>query len=351
MTDIDWQSSLLDSKQDMKAAIKNLEDSMNRISVIIDSDRKLLGTITDGDIRRAILSGLAMDAKVIDFMNSNPTFIKSDMSRETVISLMTERDILQTPILDNQNRVVGLETLNHLLETRRVDNPVFLMAGGFGKRLAPLTNKIPKPLLKIGSKPILERILSKFIDAGFHDFYISTHYQAEMITEYFGDGSRWNVKIQYVHEESPLGTGGALGLLPRKDIQLPLIMMNGDLLSEINFNELLNYHQEFSAKATMCVSEYQLEIPYGVVNKKGNMLLNIDEKPVQKFFINAGIYVIDPSILDNVKKNNFIDMTTILDDLTNSGENVTVFPIHEYWLDVGKHIDFDKAKKDLENDT
>ena len=175
----------------MKDAIKNLEDSMNRISIVVDEEQRLVGTITDGDIRRAILSGLSMNAEVNKFMNSKPTYIYSNMPKDSVISLMREKDIFQTPIIDNERKVVGLETLHNLLEIKQIDNPVFLMAGGFGKRLAPLTNETPKPLLKIGSKPILERILNKFIEVGFYDFYISTHFQAEKIKNYFKDGSDW----------------------------------------------------------------------------------------------------------------------------------------------------------------
>ena len=350
MTNINWKSSLLDSQQDMKNAIKSLEDSMNRIAIIVDENKRLVGTITDGDIRRAILSGLPMDTKVNQFMNSNPTFIKPDASKDLVISLMRQKDILQTPIIDQDRKVIGLETLHNLLETKQIDNPVFLMAGGFGKRLAPLTNNTPKPLLKIGSKPILERIINKFIDAGFNDFYVSTHFQAEKIRDYFQDGADWNVSISYVHEDIPLGTGGALGLLPKEKINHPLIMMNGDLLSDINFIELLDYHQKHKAKATMCVSEYQLEIPYGVVNHDDHKLIRIDEKPKQKFFINAGIYVVEPSVINQITRNTVIDMTTILDNLVDSGEEVNVFPIHEYWLDVGQHVDFDKAVRDIEDE-
>ena len=191
MTNINWESSLIDSQNNMKDAIKNLEDSMNRISIVVDEEQRLVGTITDGDIRRAILSGLSMNAEVNKFMNSKPTYIYSNMPKDSVISLMREKDIFQTPIIDNERKVVGLETLHNLLEIKQIDNPVFLMAGGFGKRLAPLTNETPKPLLKIGSKPILERILNKFIEVGFYDFYISTHFQAEKIKNYFKDGSVW----------------------------------------------------------------------------------------------------------------------------------------------------------------
>ncbi len=351
MTNINWESSLIDSQNNMKDAIKNLEDSMNRISIVVDEEQRLVGTITDGDIRRAILSGLSMNAEVNKFMNSKPTYIYSNMPKDSVISLMREKDIFQTPIIDNERKVVGLETLHNLLEIKQIDNPVFLMAGGFGKRLAPLTNETPKPLLKIGSKPILERILNKFIEVGFYDFYISTHFQAEKIKNYFKDGSDWNINISYVHEDKPLGTGGALGLLPKDKISHPVIIMNGDLISEINFVELLDYHQKHNSKATMCVSEYQLEIPYGVVNQLDHKLINIDEKPKQKFFINAGIYVVEPSVIDQISENTVIDMTTVLDNLIESGEEVNVFPIHEYWLDVGQHVDFNKAVRDIEDET
>jgi len=333
----------------MKSAINNLENGKSRIALVVDDKGKLIGTITDGDIRRAILANLPMDSKLKEFMKDQPVCIDSEKNKDDILRLMREKDILQVPILDKNKKVVGLETLNHLLEGKKIDNPVFIMAGGFGTRLAPLTDETPKPLLKIGSKPILERILLKFIDAGFHKFYISTHFMADKIKEYFNDGSDWNISIKYIHEDKPLGTGGSLGLLPKSEIDLPLVMMNGDLLSEVNFVELLRYHYEKKGMVTMCVSQYELQIPYGVVVKDEHKFIKIDEKPSEKFFINAGIYVVDPSIVSGVGGSSYLDMPTLLNEISLKNLPVNIFPIHEYWLDVGQLSDFNKAKEDVKN--
>ena len=333
----------------MKSAINNLENGKSRIALVVDDKGKLIGTITDGDIRRAILANLPMDSKLKEFMKDQPVCIDSEKNKDDILRLMREKDILQVPILDKNKKVVGLETLNHLLEGKKIDNPVFIMAGGFGTRLAPLTDETPKPLLKIGSKPILERILLKFIDAGFHKFYISTHFMADKIKEYFNDGSEWNISIKYIHEDKPLGTGGSLGLLPKSEIDLPLVMMNGDLLSEVNFVELLRYHYEKKGMVTICVSQYELQIPYGVVVKDEHKFIKIDEKPSEKFFINAGIYVVDPSIVSGVGGSSYLDMPTLLNEISLKNLPVNIFPIHEYWLDVGQLSDFNKAKEDLKN--
>jgi NDP-sugar pyrophosphorylase family protein len=226
-------------------------------------------------------------------------------------------------------------------------NTALILCAGFGKRLNPLTNKLPKPLLKIGSKPILERIILKFIDGGFRKFYISTHYMADKIENYFKDGSEWGVSIKYIHEEKPLGTGGALGLLPKSEIKKPLIMMNGDLLSEVNFQELLRYHNEKKADVTMGISQYEFQIPYGVVLRDKDKFLKIDEKPSHKFFINAGIYVVEPSVVKNQKADSYLDMPALLNHINKNKFKVNVFPIHEYWLDVGHQKDLIKAQEDL----
>ena len=350
MNKINWESSLLNYKEDMRSAIKNLESGMSRIAMVIDDEGRLIGTITDGDIRRAILDHLPMETKVKEFMNERPTFIDSEIKKDNILQMMREKEIMQIPVVDKNKKVVGLETLDQILEGKKLENPVFIMAGGFGTRLAPLTDDTPKPLLKIGSKPILERILQKFIDAGFYKFYISTHFKAEKIKEYFNDGSDWNVSITYIHEDTPLGTGGSLGLLPKCEINTPLIMMNGDLLSEINFVELLNYHYEKKGKVTMCVSQYEFQIPYGVVVKDEHKFIRIDEKPSEKFFINAGIYVIDSSIISDIDGCTYLDMPTLLNQVSSRSLPVNVFPIHEYWLDVGQLGDFNKAREDLKNE-
>lgn len=350
MTKINWMASTLHKDESMEKAIKNLNLQSTRIVLVIDNSKKLLGTITDGDIRRALLENKPMDTPLCDFMNPNPTTASEKEDMDEILKLMQKNDLLQIPILDSKSKIVGLETLHHLIENEKKNNPVFLMAGGFGKRLAPLTDEMPKPLLKIGSKPILEIIMDKFIDQGFNNFYISTHFLAEKIVDHFGDGSLKGVSIEYIHEKKPMGTAGSLGLLPHDKINSPIIMMNGDLLSKVNFTDLLSYHNDKPGEITMCISEYEFQIPYGVINIDKERLKGIDEKPSQKFFINAGIYVVEPSIIKKVKNNEYIDMPTLLDGMIEDGIEINVFPIHEYWLDVGKIDDFNMAKEEITKD-
>jgi NDP-sugar pyrophosphorylase family protein len=279
-------------------------------------------------------------------MNTNPVTTTKYASKQQVIKLMESKDILSIPLVEN-GVVIGLHTLHESLSIQKLDNPVFLMAGGFGTRLRPLTNNCPKPLLKVGNKPILEITLLNFIKSGFTNFYISTHYMPEMIMEHFGDGSKWEVSITYVHEETPLGTGGALGLLPNDLPNLPLIMMNGDILTNINFQKLLDFHNNESADASMCVREYEYQIPYGVIQGANGKITSMEEKPTQLFHINAGIYVVNPEIIEQVMVNEKIDMPTLLEKKIEAQGNVMMFPIHEYWLDIGRMEDYQRAQADI----
>jgi len=220
------------------------------------------------------------------------------------------------------------------------------MAGGFGKRLRPLTEHTPKPLLQIGSKPILETILDQFVEAGFHRFYISTHYKAEMVQEHFGNGSERGISIQYVHEYEPLGTAGALGLLPDDLPDLPIMMMNGDLLTKVDFIELLNFHSSNGGDATMCVREYEFEVPYGVIKAEDYRITSIVEKPVHRFFVNAGVYVLSPSVVEDIDGGSYLDMPHMLEERIRSDRKINMFPIHEYWLDIGKMEQFEQAQID-----
>ena len=220
------------------------------------------------------------------------------------------------------------------------------MAGGFGTRLQPLTDHSPKPLLTVGNKPILETILDQFIEAGFHNFYISTHYKAEMLREHFGNGSEWNVTINYIHEDKPLGTAGALGLLPDDLPDMPILMMNGDLLTKVNFSELVQFHLENGGEATMCVREYDFQVPYGVITANDHKVASIIEKPTHKFFVNAGIYVLNSEIIKRIDANSYLDMPHMLQEYIDVGGQVNIFPVHEYWLDIGQMEQFEQAQQD-----
>lgn len=342
-----WESVLVSPETSLSDAVARLDAGGMQIVLVVDADRRLLGTITDGDIRRALLRKTPFSAPVSEVMSRAPHALPAGSTPERILALLERHQLLQVPIVDREGRVVGLETLHGLLHRRKRDNVVFLMAGGFGKRLQPLTDSCPKPLLKVGDKPILELILENFIRAGFHRFFISTHYMGQMIHDHFGDGGKWGATIRYVHEETPLGTAGALGLLPREEIDLPLFMMNGDLLTNLNFDNLLKFHEEHGGAATMCVREYEYRVPYGVVESDGHRVLGMVEKPVHKFFVNAGIYVVSRPLLQQVPRDTRIDMPTLLEQRMADGAQVNVFPVHEYWLDIGRMEDFQQAQFDV----
>ncbi|MFI8557803.1 CBS domain-containing protein [Pseudomonas putida] len=342
-----WQSVLLRPDVALEDAIAVLDREALRIVIVTDEEQRMLGTLTDGDVRRALLRHLPLSTPVKDAMHATPQVAHRGWSRERMLSVMERFQVLQLPVVDSDYKVVGLETLHGLLNKRLRNNPVFLMAGGFGTRLHPLTQTCPKPLLKVGEKPILELIMQGFINAGFHRFFISTHYMPEMIRNYFGDGSDWGVSIRYVHESEPLGTGGALGLLPHEEINEPLFMMNGDLLTNLDFQNLLSFHEAHDGLATMCVREYEYQVPYGVVQSEGHKILSMVEKPIQKFFINAGIYLLSPELVKSVRGDAKIDMPTILEEAMSGGKVVNMFPIHEYWLDIGRIEDFHRAQAEV----
>ena len=342
-----WRNALVGSEVSLEKAIEVLDKAALRIALVVDDEERLLGTLTDGDVRRALLKHLPMDTPVNQVMNANPKTAEQSWTESRILALMEQYEVLQLPLVDSEKKLVGLESLHHLLNKHRHDNPVFLMAGGFGTRLRPLTNNCPKPMLKVGDKPILEQILLGFVDAGFHRFYISTHYMPQVIRDYFGNGEKWGVSIQYVHEETPLGTGGALGLLPRDEIDLPMFMMNGDLLTSLNFQSFLEFHEKHEGIATMCVREYEHQVPYGVITSDGTRIESMVEKPIQRFFVNAGIYLLSPELVKSVKPGTRIDMPPLLEKQIEQGREINMFPVHEYWLDIGRMDDFNKAQNEV----
>lgn len=346
----DWTKTLIKPEASLSEAIQVINLGALRIAIVVDGERRLLGTITDGDVRRALILQNGMDTPVAEIMSRKPITASIYNDRKSILLMMKASDVLQVPIVDENRCVVGLETLQQLLEPCRLDNLVFLMAGGFGKRLRPLTDDIPKPLLKVGHKPILETILKQIIESGFYNFSISTHYKAEQVKDYFGDGSKWGVNISYVHESEPLGTAGALGLLPRDALQQPLLMMNGDLLTKIDFQQLLQFHNEQNCAATMCVREYDFQVPYGVVEQNNNIIKGIIEKPIHKFFVNAGIYILDPDVVASVQPNQSIDMPTLLENQIEGGKKIAAFPIHEYWIDIGRMEEYERANRDVDDE-
>ena len=340
----EWRKVLLAPEDLLEHAIKVLNESGHRIVLVSDESDMLLGTVTDGDIRRALINQLSMESPVSLIMNSNPVVLGCQANDKEMLSLMTDQCLLHVPIVNKDGTLCGLETLQNLTERRVYDNPVFLMAGGFGTRLYPLTKDTPKPLLKVGKKPILEMIIEQFITQGFHNFYISTHFKSEQIRDYFKKGESYNVSIKYVHEDVPLGTAGSLGLLPDNLPDLPIIVMNGDLLTKIDFGSLLYFHHESNTEATMCVREYDFQVPYGVVEIDNYKIKKIVEKPIHNFFVNAGIYVLSINLVDKIDGKSYLDMTDFLNN-----RDVSTFPIHEYWLDIGRMEEYERANREVGN--
>jgi dTDP-glucose pyrophosphorylase len=342
-----WTSTLVGPEASLEEAMRVLDGAGMRIALVVDAERRLLGTLTDGDVRRALLRRVPLSAPVTEVMHRDSRVAERGWSRERIRAVLQSTGVLQLPVVDEAGRVVDLETVAGQLESPRHPNVVFLMAGGLGKRLQPLTDHTPKPLLRIAGKPILESILERFVAAGFHRFFISTHYLPEQVREHFGDGSRWGVSIRYTHEPEPLGTGGALGLLPHDEIREPLFLMNGDLVTSLDYARLLEFHLAHAAAATMCVGEYEHQVPYGVIQNEGVLIRSMVEKPTEKYFINAGIYVLAPELVRRVAPGTRIDMPTLLQGAIAAGQDVAMFPLHEYWLDVGRMEDFRRAQREM----
>ncbi len=346
---MDWKKLLISPETNIADAIRIIDAGSSQIALVVDQDGKLLGTVTDGDVRRAVLNNVHLHNPVQEIMSCTPKVCRDTDTRFRIKHLMDEYELNHLPVVDDKNILVGLETLRHLTTTHRIDNPVFLMAGGFGTRLRPLTETCPKPMLRIDEKPILETILERFKKNGFWKFYISLHYMPEVLKDYFGDGSQWDVEIEYVVEKEPLGTGGALGLLPDDLSDLPLIVMNGDILTHVNFEKLLTYHEENEADISVCVRKYDYQVPFGVVDSNNSIVTRIVEKPKHEFFVNAGIYVLNRQIVEIVSSNVPIDMPLLISNSLEDGAKVVSYPIYEYWLDVGRMPDFEQAQMDWEN--
>jgi dTDP-glucose pyrophosphorylase len=344
---INWRDSVLEEKSTMADAINTLEKIQYGIVFVLSHGDELVGIVTDGDIRRSLMSGLGLNSSILDILNKIPVTINVNHNKNEVFEKFNDLRVEHLPVLDGK-KLVGVIKKDGS-EVSSYDNLVFIMAGGFGTRLKPLTDNIPKPMLNVGNRPVLETIIHEFKKQGFWNFYISTHHLPEKIQEYFEDGKKMGVSIKYVHENKPLGTAGALSLLPDDAKKNPLILMNGDLLTKVNFKKILDFHEKNNCSATLCVRQYDLEVPFGVVDCDESIVKKIIEKPIHKFFINAGIYVLSSDIVESVKKDQLLDMPTLLNREIGNKRKVSNFPVHEYWLDIGRMDQFNQAQKDIQN--
>ena len=340
----DIQKLKLTKKSTIKEALKIIDFGAIRIALVVDEDNRLIGTISDGDIRRAILKNNTLESTIENIYYKTPTVANINDTKEDIVNLCVTNNIYQIPVIDEESRVVTVEVLDKLLKVKEYDNKVVLMVGGLGTRLRPLTDNTPKPMLPVGGKPILQTIVEKFASYGFVNIIMCIGYKSETIQNFFGDGSKFGVKIEYVIEEKRMGTAGALSLLTEKQKpKKPFFVMNGDLLTNINFEHLFDFHLKNKSKATMCVREYDFQVPYGVVNIDKGEIVAIDEKPVHKFFVSAGIYMLDETVLDSIPKDEFYDMPTLFELLIENKGKVMSFPLREYWLDIGRLEEYKKA--------
>ncbi len=338
-----WRKALLASDASLQQAITCLNESTSQIVLVVSPNERLIGTLTDGDIRRGLLRGLGLDSPVDSLINQDPLVVPPQLGRDAVLQLMRANRVHQLPVVDTDRRVVGLHLLDELMAPRRRHNLMVIMAGGQGTRLRPHTENCPKPLLPVGGKPMLEHIIERAKSDGFGHFVLSIHYLGHMIEEYFGDGSRWGVSIEYLREDLPLGTAGAISLLnPRPE--LPFVVSNGDVLTDIHYGELLDFHCRHAASATMAVRLHEWQHPFGVVRTEGVDIVGFEEKPVSRSHINAGVYVLEPAALGLLKRAEHCDMPTLFARLKEAAARTIVYPMHEPWLDVGRDDDLKRAR-------
>lgn len=336
-----WQKAIVGTEATVSEAIAAIESGSIQIALVLDNGR-LAGIVTDGDIRRGLLRGIPLTGRATDVMNASPVSASVALPRDERLRLMRQKSIKQLPLLDPSGNVIGVETFDELLDAPRYENPVLIMAGGLGERLGALTREMPKPMLHVGGRPLLETIVRNFVQQGFRNIFISVNYKAELIQNYFGDGTSFGATIRYIHEAERLGTAGALGLLPSAP-DLPLVVTNGDILTTINYGALVDFHNATPADATMAVREHKVHVPYGVVTAAEGYLQVIREKPTESWFVSAGIYVIGPTVFRLVDHGVKVDMPAVLERVVASEGRVAVYPIREYWLDIGRVEDFEQA--------
>ncbi|QOX63398.1 CBS domain-containing protein [Anoxybacterium hadale] len=338
----EWKKILIPADTEIQKTIEMIDKNGMQIAFVVDREQKLLGTVTDGDIRRGLLKGIGLNRSVIEIMNQRPVTIPAMKNKKSVLQILKINKLRHLPVVDDSGIVIGIERLDDLIQPEKFDHWVLIMAGGLGKRLSPLTEHCPKPMLNIGGKPILETMLINLIEQGFRRFCVSVHYKAEQIQGYFGDGTKWGVEIRYIQEEVMLGTAGALSLLPVRTDK-PILVMNGDILTKLSMDQMLNFHEMHQVHATVAVRSYDYQVPYGVIKASRDRLIGFEEKPVYSSLVNAGIYTINPEVIERIPKNQYYDMDQLLKNMLQEEAPLAVFPIREYWIDIGTMKEFNRA--------
>jgi dTDP-glucose pyrophosphorylase/CBS domain-containing protein len=341
-------------EQTLREAMLCIERGKKGIALVVDEEQRLLYTMTDGDLRRAVLQGLSLDLTVtrwaherVERGNLNPTTAPVDSLPAELLGIMQAKGVRHIPLTDADGRVVDLAVESELTVETGLALSAVVMAGGMGSRLRPLTDDLPKPMLPVGDAPLMEHIVNQLRAAGVMQVNVTTHYKPEAITRHFGDGAKFGVNIKYMHEENPLGTAGALGLMPPP--QSPLLVINGDILSRVNYRAMLDFHRENQAWLTMGVRVYEHKVPYGVVEPEGVAVRQLTEKPTLRLFVNAGMYLLEPDVFDYISTpvTERFDMTDLIQRLLSAGRRVVSFPVSEYWRDIGQHADYEDALEDM----
>lgn len=330
----------------IKEALEVIDKGAIKVAVVLSDDGLLLGMLNDGDIRRALLKGMSLGDSIAGIINKHPVVANINDTKERILELANEKKLHQIPIISN-GKLVGIQDIREFLAPKNKPNKVILMVGGLGTRLRPLTNDVPKPMLDVGNKPILHTIVENFAKYGYTDIIMCVNYKSEIIKEYFGNGDKFGVKIEYVLENQRMGTAGALSLLQKRPKD-DFFVMNGDLLTNVNFEYLHEYHKDSNALASICIRKYEMQVPYGVVNIRANKVTSIEEKPTQSFFVSAGIYMFSPIVLDFIPKGVFYDMPTLFSELLKHDFPIHPFPIREYWLDIGRMDEYRRANDEYE---
>lgn len=355
MTPLDFQALCLGVDRPMRDIIRAI-DASGRLSValLVDEAGRLLAVVTDGDVRRGLLAGFGMDTPArellaIKAMEPNPQAVTAQVGADPaeLLSIMQERHIRQIPLLDESGQVTDIITLNELLPTQPQGLRAVIMAGGFGTRLKPLTDRMPKPMLPVAGRPVMEWIVEKLRHAGIRQLKVTTHFMPEKIMDHFGDGQSFGVEMEYVNEDRPLGTGGALGLIEQPTD--PFLVINGDVLTEVDYQKMLDFHQEHEADMTVAINLHQVEVPYGVIDCTGPLITRLQEKPRMNLLVNAGIYLLQPTVYQFIPQDTHFNMTDLIQWLLEGGRRVVGFPIREYWMDIGQHPDYTQAQKDFSN--
>jgi dTDP-glucose pyrophosphorylase/predicted transcriptional regulator len=340
-------SVIISPAASINEAIVQLDKAGTGALVLCSGGRKLYGLLTDGDIRRAILHGISLDDPCEKIASRAPVTAPCSILPEEILRLMNELDINHLPLVDDEGNVVKFHLRKDFVNEGQLQLSAVIMAGGFGKRLLPLTEQVPKPMLPVGDRPLLERTIQQLHRFGIRDVSLTTHYLPENIRQHFGDGEAFGVRLSYAQEDHPMGTAGGLKLMKRADG--PFLVINGDILSGVSFEEMLAFHRKYGAEITVGVRKYEMQVPFGVVECEDVRITQLREKPSLTFFINAGMYLLEPSVCDYIPDGQRFDMTDLIQKLLDEGRPVVSFPIMEYWLDVGRHEDYQRAQDDVRN--